>query len=118
MIADGGSDPLARGWAALGFGKVRTISKVISSSAAETRSSRVVPIRTANPAVKADPQIDPTVPPIPMNPNSRLPCSLRKLSAMKDQKTETTNRLYTLVQMKNTRPSQGSPALERVREST
>jgi len=38
-----------------------------------------------------------------MNPNSRLPCSERKMSTMKLQNTDTTNRLKTLSQMKNAR---------------
>src|SRR5712664_1836202 len=65
MIDDGGSDSLA-GWTALGLGKLSTIRKVTSSSAAETSNSRVVPILTASKAVNADPQIDPTEPKQPL----------------------------------------------------
>jgi hypothetical protein len=35
-----------------------------------------------------------------MMPNKRLACPAEKLSAMKLQKTETMNKLYTLAQMK------------------
>ena len=41
-----------------------------------------------------------------MKPNSRRACRLLKMSAMKLQKTDTTNRLKTLVQMKNARATQ------------
>ena len=48
----------------------------------------------------------PSVPPTPMNPNSRFPCSLRNTSTSTAQNVDTTNRLYTLVQTKNARPTQ------------
>ncbi len=69
-----------------------------------------VPIRSTSVAVTPAPTIPPKVPPTPMKPNSRLACSLLKRSAMKHQNTDTTNRLKTLIQTKNTRLSQTSPA--------
>ena len=41
-----------------------------------------------------------------MKPKSRLPWAVRKMSVMNDQKTDTTKRLKTLVQMKKIRPIQ------------
>src|SRR5204863_2957444 len=41
-----------------------------------------------------------------IRPNKRFPCSLVKMSTIKAQNTETTKRLKTEVQMKNTRPVQ------------
>ena len=49
------------------------------------------------------PSSAPAVPPAPMKPNSRLPCSASYKSAMNDQNTATANRLNTLTQTKNTR---------------
>src|SRR5690349_15215457 len=53
--------------------------------------------------VTTGPSSAPAVPPAPMNPNSRLPCSAVKRSAMNDQNTATANKLNTLSQTKNTR---------------
>jgi len=53
--------------------------------------------------VIAGPSNPPAVPPAPMKPNSRLPCSLLKRSAMNDQNTATAKRLKTLTQTKKTR---------------
>ena len=50
-------------------------------------------------AVMAGPTIPPSVPPTPMNPKRRLPWPESNASAMKPQKTDTTNRLKTLVQI-------------------
>ena len=47
-------------------------------------------------AVTAEPAIPPKDAPTAMNGNSRLPCSLRKISAMNPQNTVTTNRANTL----------------------
>lgn len=43
------------------------------------------------------------MPPAPMKPNSRLPCSAVNRSAMNDQNTATANKLNTLSQTKNIR---------------
>ncbi len=43
-------------------------------------------------ATSPEPTIVPAVPPAAMNPKRRLPCSLRKRSAMKVQNTDTANR--------------------------
>ena len=53
--------------------------------------------------VTTGPRSAPAVPPAPMNPNSRLPCSAVNRSAMNDQNTATANKLNTLTQTKNTR---------------
>src|ERR1700679_1523954 len=68
-----------------------------------TNSRLVGPSGTETPTVIAGPSRVPAVPPAPMNPNSRLPCSLVNRSAISDQNTATTNRLNTLTQTKNTR---------------
>ena len=61
------------------------------------------PSGTDSAMVITGPSRAPAVPPAPMKPNSRLPCSLVKRSAMNDQNTATANRLKTLTQTKNTR---------------
>ena len=50
-----------------------------------------------------DPRSVPAVPPAAIRPNRRLPCSVRQMSAMNDQKTETAKRLNTLTHTKKTR---------------
>jgi hypothetical protein len=62
------------------------------------------PSRSTSSAVAAEPASEPRVPPTPMNANSRFACPLRKVSAITDQKTDTTNMLNTLVQTKKARP--------------
>ncbi len=57
----------------------------------------------ASSTVIAGPASAPAEPPAAMKPKRRLPCSLVQRSAMKDQNTETANRLKTLIQTKNTR---------------
>ena len=49
------------------------------------------------------PSSAPAVPPAPMKPKRRLPCSLVKMSAMKDQNTAIAKRLKTLTQTKKVR---------------
>src|SRR5262245_17409166 len=61
------------------------------------------PNGTDSQIVMIGPSNAPAVPPAPINPNSRLPCSDVKRSAMNDQNTATANRLNTLTQTKNTR---------------
>ena len=56
-------------------------------------------------AASAGPTKVPAVPPAAMNPNSRRPCALLKQSASTLQKMLMTNRLKTLIQTKNTRPT-------------
>ena len=89
-------------------GKSTTAITAASSSAAETSRRFTAPRRGARSAVAPEPTIEPTVPPTPMKPKSRFACSLRKTSAMNDQKIETTNMLNTLVQTKKARPVQRS----------
>ena len=55
----------------------------------------------------------PSVAPAAMKPNRRLPCSVLNRSTTSAQNTETTNRLNTLVQMKNTRPAQTAASPDR-----
>jgi hypothetical protein len=50
--------------------------------------------------------------PAAMMPNKRLACSVENLSAMKLQKTETTNKLYTLAQLKKILATQACWILE------
>ena len=64
-----------------------------SRSTAETSKRCVVPSGFTSQVVRSGPASAPALPPAAMNPNSRAPCSWRKMSAMKLQKTETTNRL-------------------------
>ena len=61
------------------------------------------PSGTESQIVMIGPSSAPAVPPAPMNPKSRLPCSDVNRSAMNDQNTATANRLKTLTQTKNTR---------------
>ena len=83
-------------------GKRRTHCTATSSMTAESSTSGAMPSFFAKSAVMADPANAPTVPPTLIKPYSRFPCSLRKLSDMKPQNTDTTNKLKTLVQMKKT----------------
>src|SRR6516225_11374387 len=61
------------------------------------------PSGAESPMVITGPSSEPAVPPAPMKPNRRLPCSLVKRSAMNDQNTATAKRLNTLTQTKKTR---------------
>ena len=70
------------------------------SSRAEISSRFSSPSLAASSAVIAGPASAPTVPPAAMNPNSRCAWRSLKISTMKLQNTETTNRLNTLNQMK------------------
>src|SRR6056297_1856654 len=74
--------------------------------AAEIGRRLVGPSGIARTAVTAGPARAPAVPPAAMKPNRRLAWALLKISAMKLQKTETMNRLKTLVQMKKARATQ------------
>ena len=53
--------------------------------------------------VTSGPTMAPVLPPAAMMLKSLVPCSGRKISAIKLQKTETTNKLNTDSQTKNTR---------------
>jgi hypothetical protein len=66
--------------------------------------SRLIgPSGTDSEIVMTGPSKAPAVPPAPMKPNNRLPCSAVNRSAINDQKTATANRLNALTQTKNTR---------------
>jgi hypothetical protein len=67
-----------------------------------------VPTLFAKAAVAADPEIEPSVPPTPMKPNSRFASSLRNVSAIKHQKIDVLNSAKTVVQMKKARPAHTS----------
>ena len=69
-------------------------------------------------AVMVAPQIPPSVAAAPIKPNSRFPCSLVNISTMKAQKTETTKRLKTEVQMKNALPTQTLAVPLEIRNNT
>jgi hypothetical protein len=75
------------------------------SSVAETTSSGATPITSTRARVSAGPASAPQVPATAMTGNRRLACSLLQMSAMKLQNTDTTNRLNTLTQTKNSVPS-------------
>jgi hypothetical protein len=64
-----------------------------SRRSAERRMRPATPTRPASQATAADPRSAPALPPAETKPKSRLACPLVKRSAMKLQKTETTNRL-------------------------
>ena len=71
------------------------------------------PSGTERQIVITGPRSAPAVPPAPMKPKRRLPCSLVKRSAMNDQNTATANRLKTLTQTKNTRANVTVPISSR-----
>ncbi len=73
----------------------------------------VGPRRSASPAVSAAPATAPSVPPTATKPKSRRPCSGRKRSARKPQKTDTAKRLKMLAQMKNDLGDGEVPGLRR-----
>src|SRR5450756_2548375 len=77
-----------------------------SSNTIAAISRLIGPSGTDSPIVMTGPSSAPAVPPAPMKPNSRLPCSASNRSAMNDQNTATANRLNTLTQTKNTRARQ------------
>src|SRR5882724_8967078 len=68
-----------------------------------TSSKLVGPNFTEKPMVIKGPSRPPAVPPAPMKPNNRLPCSLVKTSAINDQNTATAKKLKTLTQTKKAR---------------
>ena len=84
------------------IGKRITVNTASSNSAADTSSSVIAPMRVASAAV-ADPVIEPSVPPTPMNPNIRLACSLLNVSAIRHQKIDVLNSANTVVHTKNAR---------------
>jgi hypothetical protein len=75
------------------------------SSEADTASSGATPITSTIVRVSNGPVTAPTVPATAMMGNRRRDCSSLQMSAMKLQNTDTTNRLNTLTQTKNTVPS-------------
>src|SRR5215467_1313611 len=89
-------------------GKRTTVKIASSIRTAETSSTLTAPMRLASDAVAAEPMIEPSVPPTPMKPNSRLPWSLLNESAIKHQKIEVLKSAKTDSQTKNTRPIQTS----------
>src|SRR5215813_177413 len=92
----------------LASGKRTTVKTASSIRTADTSSTLTAPIRLASDAVAAEPMIEPSVPPTPMKPNSRLPWSLLNESAIKHQKIEVLKSAKTDSQTKNTRPIQTS----------
>ncbi len=84
----------------------RTLNTAISSRQAAPTSKSAVGTWRASDAVTLEPNSAPIVAPAAMKPNSRLPCSELKMSTISAQNTDTTNRLYTEIQMKNARPTQ------------
>jgi hypothetical protein len=74
---------------------------VARSSSIDSMTSPAVPSPPASHCVSNGPMIAPALPPAAMGPNRRRASSPRKMSAMKLQKTDTTNMLNTLSQTKN-----------------
>ena len=74
---------------------------VASRSSIDSMTSPAVPNPDARDWVNSGPMMAPALPPAAIGPNSRLASSPRKTSAMKLQKTDTTNMLKTLSQTKN-----------------
>ena len=70
------------------------------SSAAETSSRLIVPIGCARRAPRNGPNNPPVLSPAATKPNRRPACSRLKTSAIRLQKTATTNSTNTLTQMK------------------
>src|SRR5205809_512838 len=99
-------------------GKKRTHSAASSNIAPEISRRLGAPIRRTSDAVMIGPTIPPIAPPILINPNSRLPCSLLNRSVMNAQNTVTTKRFETLSQTKNVRPIHGCCAGDIVRIKT
>ena len=94
------------------FGPVCTTAALSSRYTQNTATSRNTaaaiirftgPNGTESQIVMTGPNNAPAVPPAPINPKSRLPCSDVNRSAMNDQKTATANRLNTLTHTKNMR---------------
>ena len=75
------------------------------SNAADTTSKGATPTTVTSARVNSGPAIAPAVPPRAMIGNRRRACASSQMSAMKLQNTDTTNRLNTLTQTKNTVPS-------------
>src|SRR6185295_3471705 len=84
----------------------RTLYTATSNVSAEPMRSTEVGTNRASEAVTPEPTIAPMVAPAAMKPNRRFPCSELKMSTISAQKTETTNKLNTEIQMKNIRPIQ------------
>ena len=100
--------PASAGFAAVGACGAAASSRWAQTTASSSRSAATIsrftgPSGTASSTVTAGPSSAPADPPAAMKPNRRLPDSLVHTSAMKDQNTETANRLNTLIQTKNTR---------------
>src|SRR3990170_3071760 len=74
-----------------------------ASSPADNSSRFSNPIGTTSTLVITGPRKAPVLPPAEMMPKSRRLWPVDQISAMKLQKTETTNRLNTLSQTKNER---------------
>src|SRR4029077_18713248 len=72
-------------------------------NAADTSRRLAVPSGAARTAVKVGPASAPQLPPAEMKPNRRAACAGWNRSAIRLQKSETTNRLNTLTHTKNTR---------------
>ena len=82
-----------------------TQATAMPSSDADTTSSGATPITSTSARVSIGPATAPAVPATAMIGNRRRDCSSLQMSAMKLQNTDTTNRLNTLTQTKNTVPS-------------
>src|SRR5690606_3283265 len=75
------------------------------SNDADTSSSGATPIMPTRPRVSPGPATAPQVPASAISGNRRRDCATLQMSVMKIQNTDTTNRLKTLTQTKNSTPS-------------
>ena len=90
----------------------RRVSAMMQTSARprkpqDTSSKFAVPSGAARKAVSVGPASAPQLPPAERKPNRRADCSGRNKSAMRLQKSDTTNRLKTLTQTKKARATAG-----------
>ena len=76
-----------------------------TSASAETSSNGATPISCTSNLVTSGPNTAPPMPPSAISENTRRAWLLPKMSAMTLQNSDTTNRLNTLTQTKNTTPS-------------
>ena len=82
-----------------------THASAMPSSDADTTNNGATPITSTRLRVSIGPVIAPAVPASAMMGNNRRDCSMFQMSDMKLQNTDTTNRLNTLTQTKNTIPN-------------
>src|SRR5229473_6107481 len=113
--ASGGASPL-RGWALAQRASIAMQTMLAARTAAEMRIRLATPTHPTALAAIIGPAIAPQLPPAAMVPYRRAAWALSKRSDMKLQNTETTNRLNTLSQTKNTWLSSTNERYSRFKE--